>query len=113
LDIKRKTDTAIAKHFSQTCPNIDFLRITPVEKLKRNIPEEYTIMGALDSSDQVRFYQREQTWIKRLKTLTPHGLNKIQELPAPILLCTRFNDQAHLIARLVKTTFDRIKERSG
>ena len=27
------------------------------------------------------YFQREQYWIKRLKTLTPHGLNKPQELP--------------------------------
>ena len=29
----------------------------------------------------VRIFQREQFWMKPLKTLTPHGLNKRKELP--------------------------------
>ena len=40
------------------------------------IPESYTFMKQLDNADQVNFFQREQYWIKRLRTLTPLGLNK-------------------------------------
>ena len=111
--INRKVDTTIGKHFSQKCPNIDFLKITPVEKLIRMIPASYTFMRLLDNSDQVKFLQREQFWIKRLKTLAPHGLNKRQELPPPIPFTIKFNDQACDIARLVKTAFQKIQERSG
>ena len=112
-DIKRKVDTTIANHFSQKCPNINFLKITPVEQLTRTIPEEYTFMKLLDNSDQIKFFQRELFWIKRLRTLTPHGLNKRQELPPPIPFTIKFSDQACDIAKLVKTSFERIQERSG
>ena len=98
--------------FPQKCPNINFLQITPVEQLIRTIPEEYTFMKLLDNADQVKFFQREQFWIKRLKTLTPHGLNKKQELPPPIP-SIKFSDQAWYIAKLVKTSFEKIQERSG
>ena len=70
-------------------------------------------MKLLDNTDQVKFFQREQSWIKRLKTLTPHGLNKRQELPPPIPFTIKFSDQACDIAKLVKTAFERIQERSG
>ena len=96
-DIKCKTNTVIAKHFSQNCPDINFLQIIPLEKVDRLIPEEYTFMGMLDSSDETRLFQREQSWMKRLKTLAPHGLNKRQELPPPIPFCMKFNDQAYII----------------
>ena len=32
-DINRKTDTTIATHFTRICPNINFLQVTPVEKI--------------------------------------------------------------------------------
>ena len=112
-DIKCKKNTVIATHFSQHCPDINFLQVIPVEKVPRMIPEEYTFLGLLDNADQVRLYQREQFWMKRLRTLAPHGLNKRNELPPPIPFCMKFNDQAYIMAKLVKTTFDRIQERSG
>ena len=70
-------------------------------------------MGALDNSDKIRFYKKEQTWMKRLKTLAPDGLNKRNELPPPIAFCIKFHDQAYTMARMVKTTFNRIQEKSG
>ena len=112
-DINRKTDTTIATHFTRICPNINFLQVTPVEKFTRMVPESYTFMGMLDNGDQVRLFQREQFWMKRLKTITPHGLNKRKELPPPIPFCLKFSDQAYDIAKLVKTCFERIQERSG
>ena len=52
-------------------------------------------------------YQRKQVWMKRLKTLAPHGLNERQEQPTPI----HFNDHAYIMAKLLKTIVDRIQER--
>ena len=37
-------------------------------------------LALLANADQVKFFQREQFWIKRWKTSTPHGLNKRQEI---------------------------------
>jgi len=112
-DIKCKKDTVVATHFSQNCPNVDFLQITPVEKIYRMVPAEYTFMGMPDISDRIQFHKREQHWMKCLKTLTPHGLNKREEVPPPVPFCIKYNDQAYIIAKLVKTTFDRIQERTG
>ena len=76
------------------------------------IPESYTFMGMLDNSDQVNFYQREQFWIKKLNTLTPHGLNIRSELPPPIHFSIIFNDHSHDISNIVKTIFRKIQERA-
>ena len=46
------------------------------------------------------FFQREQFWIKRLKTLTPHGLNIGRELNRLIPFSMIFSDQACDIAKL-------------
>jgi len=99
--------------YSQICSNVDFLKITPVEKVHRMVPAEFTFMGLPDVSDRIQFHQREQFWIKHLKTLKPHGLNIREELPPSIPFCIRHNDQAYIIAKLVRTTFDRIQERTG
>ena len=103
----------VATHFSQKCPNINFLQITRVEQLIHTIPEEYTFMKLLDNADQVKIFQREQFWIKHLKILTPYGLNKRQKLPPPIPFSIKFRDQACDTSKLVKTSFERIQERSG
>ena len=81
-DSNRKADT-MAIHFRPKCPNIKILQNTPVEQLIRTIPEAYIFMKLLDKADQVKVFQREQFWIKRLKILIPHELNKRQEPPAP------------------------------
>jgi hypothetical protein len=86
------------------------LQITPVKKVLRLVPESYTFMGMMENSDTVHLYQREQTWMRRLKTLNPQGLNRREELPPPIPFCMIFNDQAYEIAKLVKTTYLRIQE---
>ena len=67
-------------------------------------------MGMMENSDTIRLYQREQAWMRRLKTLNPQGLNRREELPPPIPFCMTFNDQAYEIAKLVKTTYLRIQE---
>jgi hypothetical protein len=111
-DIKCKKNTVIATHFAQKCPDINFFQITPVEKVPRLVPESYTFMGMMENSDTIRLYQREQAWMRRLKTLNPQGLNRREELPPPIPFCMTFNDQAYEIAKLVKTTYLRIQEQS-
>ncbi len=111
-DINRKQDTTIATHFSQNCPNIEFFKVIPVEKVHRIIPESYTFMGFLDNSDEIQLIQKEQYWIKKLNSLTPNGLNIRQELPPPIPFSITFSDQSYDIARFVKTIYDKIQDRT-
>ena len=112
-DINCKRSKVIATHFSQNCPDRNFLKITPVEKVPRLIPEAYSPATLMEYSDEVRLYKREQAWMRRLKTLHPRGLNQREELSPPIPFCIIFNDKAYEIANLVKTTYLRIQERTG
>ena len=64
-DINRQQDTVIADHFSLTCPNVNFLRVIPVEQVNRLVPASYTSMGMLDKADELQLLQREQFWIKK------------------------------------------------
>ena len=110
-DINRQQQTTIASHFNNICMDIGFLQITPIEQMQRLIPEAYTFMGMITPVDTIHFLQREQFWIKKLKTKQPHGLNARQEIPPPIPFTLQYNDQAPEIHRLVKTFYDKIQER--
>ena len=103
----------IANHFTNQCPNVQFLKITPVEKIQRMIPESYCFLRMMDKSDEIHYYQREQHWMKKLNTLQPFGLNKRHELPPPVNFSIKFNDQAPDISKLVKTIYRKIQERGG
>ena len=54
--------------------------------------------------------EREQFWIGKLNTKTPHGLNKKNELPPPIPFIPKFSDQAGRITQLVNSSFSKIKQ---
>ena len=114
-DINCKQDTVIADHFSLTCPNVNFLRVIPVEQVNRLVPESYTFMGMLEKCDELQLLQREQFWIKRLKTLAPNGLNLRQELPppTPLSLLYMYTDQSHEIVQIAKAIYKKIQERNG
>ena len=68
-NINTKKSDPIAKHFNKICPNMDFLKITPLEHVQRTIPE--TFMGLLDRVDIFALLQREQYWIKKTKNNCP------------------------------------------
>ena len=92
---------------------MNFLRVIPVEQVNRLIPASYTFMGMLDKADELQLLQREQFWIKKLKTLAPKGLNLRQELPPPIPLSLLFTDQSHEIVKIAKALYKKIQERNG
>ena len=111
-DIKRQQDTVVATHFNQQCKDINYLQIIPLEKVVRNVPQAYTTV-IIERSDEVRFLQREQVWIKKLNTLSPFGLNKRIELPPPIPFTIRYNDGAANIIKLLKPIYEKIQSRGG
>ncbi len=112
-DINTNSDTVVATHFNTACRNINFLTVVPLEKVKRNVPGSYTLCGLLEASDEVRFLQREQYWIKKLNTLFPSGLNKRIEVLPPIPFTIKFNDQASSIVKILKPTYEKIQARLG
>ena len=68
-NINTKKSGPVAQQFNEICPNMDFLTITPLEHVQRKIP--HTFMGLLDEVDILAILQREQYWIKKLKTNAP------------------------------------------
>jgi hypothetical protein len=110
-DIKRNRDTVVATHFNTQCKDINFLKITPLEKVQRHVPSSYTVARMPDHSDEVHFLRREQFWIKKLNSLSPHGLNKRREMPPPIPFTIKFNDQAPSIVKILKETYEKIQAR--
>lgn len=112
-DINRNQDTVVSEHFNQRCIGTKFLQVVPLEKVDRNVPAPYTVMGLLERGDLVRFYQREQYWIRKLNTLFPCGLNKRIEILPPIPFIVKYNDQAQNITKILKTIYGKIQERGG
>lgn len=106
-NINTKKSGPVAKHFNEICPNMDFLTITPLEHVQRKILD--TFMGLLDRVDILALLQREQYWIKKLKTIAPFGLNKRREIPPPIPFALQFSDQAADINKLVKTFYEKFR----
>jgi len=90
----------VAKHFNETCPGIENLSIVPVEEVPRLDLNEF--MGLDSGRDILRLDICERSWMDRLKTLMPHGLNLRQDLPPPIPFIIQFSDQAGKISKLVQ-----------
>ena len=65
----------------------------------------------LEKCDVVKMWQREQYWIKKLNTLTPHGLNIRVELPPPLPFGIKYSDQASKFNKVVKAHYKKIQER--
>ena len=128
-DINTYKLTPVAIHFTQTCPDISYFQVIPLEKVKEkehnpeiwndnhNLPltGEETMIERLKivKADQYHLLTREQYWIKRLKTLSPHGLNLRTEIAPPIPFAITFSDYAPSISRLVRTAFENIKLQHG
>lgn len=98
--------TTIATHFNDVCPNIEFLSIVPLEHVPRTIHD--TFMGLLALEDILILLRKEQSWMRKLNTLQPNGLNKRREMPPPIPFSLTFNDQAGLIQTKVKKFYEKI-----
>ena len=81
---------------------MDFLTITPLEHVQRKITDTY--MGLLDRVDILAFLQREQYWIKKLKTIAPFGLNKRREIPLPFHLLYNLVTKQLILKNLLKTS---------
>ena len=102
-DINTKKDTQIAKHFSNECPNINYLKIVPLEHVQRQILDTFMNLFALE--DLTNLLRREQIWMQKLNTLIPNGLNKRTDIPPPIPFIMKYNDQSGKINKLFKETY--------
>ena len=108
-DINTGKGTQVAMHFNNTCPGIDNLSVVPLEHVSRprSIPNS---LGLLPLSDMLPLLRREQYWINKLKTQTPSGLNKRNELPPPIPFILKYNDQAGKITQIIKQNYDELQK---
>ena len=102
----------VSDHFTQQCPSVNHLRVTPIEQVQRFIPEAYTFRGMEYREDMLQFFQREKFWIDKLNTWAPYGLNIRKELPPPIPFILTFCDQTPDISRIVKSYYQKIQERT-
>ena len=86
------------------CPDINFLKIVPLEHVPRDI--QNTFMDLIAREDIYKLSKREQFWIKKLNTMIPFGLNKRQDVPPPIPFIHMFNDHSGKINQIVKKFFN-------
>ena len=107
-DIKTKKQTVIAVHFNENCPNINFLRIIPLEHV------EVTYSVYLPELPSLKYYahllQREQYWIKKLDARVPRGLNKRTDIPPPIPFIIKYSDQAGKIGKTAKQFYQAFQD---
>ena len=64
-------------------------------------------MVLLDKVDIHTLLEREQYWIKKLKTIALFGLNNRREIPPTIPFVLLLSDQAADINKLVKTFYEK------
>jgi transposase InsO family protein len=85
-DIKLSKSTPVATHFNGACQPFHF-SITALEQVKegeRDLSSDDILARLEKKEDILARRQREQFWIERLNTLSPHGLNKKSELQPPL-----------------------------
>lgn len=105
-DIKTKKATPVSEHFNNNiCGGLTSLTITPVEIVPRKSKDKLIPMKEL-----LFRMEREQSWINRLNTKAPHGLNKKNELPPPIPFIPKFSDQSGTLTQMVNSSFSKIKQ---
>lgn len=63
----------------------------------------------LSMANKYQLLDREQYWIKRLKTLHPQGLNMRTEIGPPIPFTIKFSDTAPAIANMVNRLHLKLK----
>lgn len=104
--INTKKDTQVAIHFNEACPDINYLKIIPLESVPRQIRN--TFMDLTAKEDLLRLLRKEQYWIKKLNSFAPIGLNKRCEVPPPVPFIMKFNDQSGKINNNVKQFYDKL-----
>ena len=103
-DINTQKQTQIARHFNEECPGLDHFSVVPLEHVPRQDPNTLRVPASI--RDLLTLLQREQFWISKLGTMAPAGLNKRSELPPPIPLIVRFNDQTGKINKVVREAYN-------
>lgn len=128
-DINNYVDTPVANHFTQICPNREFLRVIALDQIDEITcgfklwPEfrtrpltrmqdlmERTSMGI---ENDYLLLLREDYWIKRLRVLSPHGLNLRTEMGPPIPFTIKYSDYAPTLAKHIKGILEDLKSIKG
>ena len=102
--IRTEQNCPVAHHFTKICPNINFLTVTPLEKVPITTDE----LGLIPTKSLLTILQREQFWIKKLNSMQPFGMNKRREIPPPITFCVKYMDSIPTFRKIVKTFYDKL-----
>ncbi len=115
--IRNKKPCPVSDHFNKSCPNMDFIKITPLEhvELKQENTNSRTfedgrVVHLPNVKDHILFLKSEQKWIKMLGSRQPYGMNKRRDLPPPIPFCLKFMDQSPRINNIVRNFYQNYQE---
>ena len=92
----------VSHHFDNVCPDMDYLKITPLEHIKLETEQGVRDLDSSDTlsrwrycfdtkSEWVSMLKCEQKWIKKIKSKIPYGMNKCRDLPSPIISPSVYN----------------------
>ena len=117
--IRNKTPCPVSDHFNNNCPDLDYLKITPLEHVPLDTERDPRDLDSPDILIRLRAVETfaeylsllkcEQKWIKKLNSRTPHGMNKRQDLPPPIPFCLKYMDQTPQINNIVKSCYKELQ----
>ena len=102
--IRNRQPCPVSDHFNNICPDMDYLKITPLEHVPLETERDPRDLDSSDIMKRLRYWSEtrserismlkcEQKWIKKLKSKKPFGLNKRRDLPPPIIFSLKYMDQ--------------------
>lgn len=95
----------LANHINN-CP----LRPTTTNQtLFRLTPLEFVPINECALTNRTNLINREVSWIKKLNTTEPKGINSIKDLPPPIPFVSRYSKSSRHISNLVKQCYQKIQ----
>ena len=110
-DIRTHKTKPVSDHFNDSCSPLD-LTVTPLEIVpKMPIDHSQSLDQQLDTlkNNYLHILEREQVWIKRLNSATPHGLNKRNDIPAPIPFVIQYSDHAGCVVQIIKDFYSKFR----
>ena len=117
-------DSAVSDHFNNICPDMDYLKITPLEHVPLEIERDPRDLDSFDMMKRLRYWSEtrservsilkcQQKWIKNLKSKKQYGMNKRRVLPPPIIFSLTYMDETSAINNLVKSCYKKLQISSG
>ena len=110
-DIRTHKTKPVSDHFNDSCNPLD-LTVTPLEIVpKMPIDHSQSLDQQLETikANHLHILEREQIWIRRLNSATPHGMNKRKDIPAPLPFIIQYSDQAGCVIQIIKQIYAKFR----